>query len=150
MTTHLLSEQRENGIITDGQGYGLQGMREIVEHIRQTELGQELTLPELYRLGYFAWNTWNRDLAELTEERLAEIQIAENDSFVGEYNTPAEFAEELSFEYGLVDSQFADNVVIDWAATYDSQFQYDYSHETLRGYDNGELFFFSFFWSNNA
>ena len=143
-----LSEQKESGIITDGEGYGYYGLRELVNHIKATELeDQELDFDEVLRLALFAYNNHETDLALLTAERLAEILEQEQEAYAGEYSTEAEFAEEMAIEFGLIDSEAIRNVVVDWEGTYTYLFQFDYDNYTVRLNDeeNG-IFFARYFW----
>jgi hypothetical protein len=149
--TIYLSEQKETGIITDGEGYGYYGLREIVEHIKATELeGQELDFDEVLRLALFAYNNHETDLALLTAERLAEILEQEQDAYAGEYSTEADFAEDLADQLGMVDEEATKFLVIDWQGTYNYSFQWDYYNFTVRLNDeeNG-IFYARYFWRSN-
>jgi hypothetical protein len=147
--TIYLSEQKETGIITDGEGYGYYGLREIVEHIKATELeGQELDFDEVLRLALFAYNQNETDLALLTAERLAEILEQEQDAYAGEFSTEAEFAEDLITETS--EAILPAWVVVDWQGTYNYACQYDYHNYTVRLNDeeNG-IFYARYFWRSN-
>jgi hypothetical protein len=143
-----LSEQKESGIITDGEGYGYYGLREIVNHIQATKLDdRELDFDEVLRLALYTYNNHETDLALLTAERLAEILGKEEDDFAGEFSTEAEFAEDLADQIGMVDEEATKFLVIDWQGTYDYSFQYDYYNYTVRLNDETHgLIYARYFW----
>jgi hypothetical protein len=141
-----LSEQKESGIITDGEGYGYYGLREIVNHIQATKLeDQELDFDQVLRLALFTYNNHETDLALLTAERLAEILEEEEEAYAGEFSTEADFAEDLITETS--DAVLPDWVVIDWQGTYNYALRFDYYNYTVRLNDeeNG-IFFARYFW----
>ena len=141
-----LSEQKESGTITDGEGYGYYGLREMVDHIKATELeGQELDFDEVLRLALFAYNNHETNLELLTAERLAEILEEEQEAFAGEFSTEADFAEDLITQTN--DQDLPDWVVIDWQGTYNYALRFDYYNFTVRLNDeeNG-IFFARYFW----
>jgi hypothetical protein len=143
----MVAEQKQSGIITDWQGYAYNGLREIVDHIKATELeDRELDLDETMRLALFIWNGYETDLALLTAERLAEILQIEEDSFAGQFDTEAEFAEEMAIEFGLIDSEAIRNVVVDWEGTYRYSFQFDYHNYEARFIDHDESVYSRYFW----
>jgi hypothetical protein len=141
-----LSEQKESGIITDGEGYGYYGLREMVNHIKATEFeGQELDFDEVLRLALFAYNNHETNLELLTAERLAEILEEEQEAFAGEFSTEADFAEDLITQTN--DQDLPDWVVIDWQGTYNYALRFDYYNFSVRLNDeeNG-IFFARYFW----
>jgi hypothetical protein len=148
-TYTTISEQRENNIITDFGGVAYNGLREIVEHIKNTELEEELDLDEVMRLALYTWNNHETKPEDLTAERLAEIWQMENDAFAGEFDTEADFAEEMAIEFGLIDSEAIRNVVVDWEGTYRYSFQFDYYNYEARFIDGGELVMARYFWRNH-
>ena len=146
-TFTTIAEQRENNVITDFGGNAYNGLREIVEHIKNTELPEiELDLDEVMRLAIYTWNNCETDLAALTPEKLAEIIELENDFYVGEFDSEADFAEEMAIECGLIDSEAIRNVVVDWEGTYRYTFQFDYYNYEIRFIDGGELVMSRYFW----
>lgn len=145
-----ISEQRENNIITDFGGVAYNGLREIVDHIKKTELPEiELDLDEVMRLAIYTWNNCETDLALLTADRLAQILEMENDAFVGEFDSEADFAEEMAIEFGLIDSEAIRNVVVDWEGTYRYTFQYDYYNYEARFIQDSELVMARYFWGSH-
>ena len=149
-TYTTISEQKENNIITDWGGHAYNGLREIVEHIKNTELPEiELDLDEVMRLALYTWNNCETDLALLTPERLAEIKEEEDLAFEGEFSTEAEFAEEKSVDFDLIDTEATRNVVIDWEATYRYTFQYDFHNYEARWIDGEELVMARYFWRSH-
>jgi len=54
----------------------------------------------------------------------------EEEAYVGEYESEADFAEQMSHELGII---MSDDVVtwleIDWGGTYDKTFQWDYNND---------------------
>lgn len=144
-----ISEQRENNIITDFGGVAYNGLREIVEHIKNTELEEELDFDEVLRLALYTWNNHETKPEDLTAERLAEIWQLENDAFAGEFDTEADFAEEMAIEFGLIDSEAIRNVVVDWEGTYRYSFQFDYYNYEARLIDGENLVMSRYFWRNH-
>jgi hypothetical protein len=146
-TFTTIAEQRENNVITDFGGVAYNGLREIVEHIKNTEIPEiELDLDEVMRLAIYIWNGHETDLAALTPEKLAEFIELENDVYVGEFDSEADFAEEMAIEFGLIDSEAIRNVVVDWEGTYRYSFQFDYHNYEVRFIDGGELVMARYFW----
>jgi hypothetical protein len=145
----MTREQKETGVITDWQGYAYSGLREVVDHIKNTELEEELDLDETMRLAFYIWNGHETDLALLTAERLAELLELEQDAFAGQFDTEAEFAEEMSIEFGLIDSEAIQNIVVDWEGTYRYSFQFDYHNYEARFIDNGESVYSRYFWRSH-
>jgi hypothetical protein len=149
-TYTTISEQRENNVITDFGGHAYSGLREIVDHIKNTELPEiELDLDEVMRLAIYIWNGHETDLAALTPERLAEIKEEEDLAYEGEFSTEADFAEEKAIDFGLIDTEAIRNVVIDWEGTYRYTFQYDFHNYEVRFIDGGELVMARYFWRSH-
>lgn len=145
----MVAEQKESGIITDWQGYAYNGLSEIVDHIKNTKLEDELDLDETMRLAFYIWNNHETDLALLTAERLEELLEKEQDAFAGQFDTEAEFAEEMAIEFGLIDSEAIANIVVDWEGTYRYSFQYDYHNYEARFIDHGDSVYARYFWRAN-
>jgi hypothetical protein len=148
MTSYTtITEQRENNIITDWGGVAYNGLREIVEHIKNTELEEELDLDEVLRLALYTWNNHETKPEDLTPERLAEIWAMENDAYAGEFSTEADFAEDLITQTS--DQELPSWVVIDWQGTYNYALQFDYYNYEARLIDGGELVMSRYFWRAN-
>jgi hypothetical protein len=144
----MTREQKETGVITDWQGYAYNGLKEIVEHIKNTKLeDRELDLDEVIRLALFIYNGYETDLALLTAERLAEILEEEEDAFAGQFDTEAEFAEDLITQTS--EAILPDWIVIDWQGTYNYACQYDYHNYDVRFIDHEESVYARYFWRSN-
>lgn len=130
---------------TSWDGTVYQGLGNLYQQLQQDEYQEytaDLDSTELLRLALFAWNgNWS-----LVPEDLWLLIPQENDAFWGEYKTEAEFAEEKSRELDLIDEQATKNLVIDWQATYNYSWQYDFFNYDIIDSDGN---YRRFFWQNN-
>lgn len=130
---------------TSWDGTVYQGLSNLYQQLQQDEYKEytaDLDSTELLRLALFAWNgSWS-----LVPEDLWLLIPQENDAFWGEYKTEAEFAEEKSRELDLIDEQTTKNLVIDWQATYNYSWQYDFFNYDIIDSDGN---YRRFFWHNN-
>ena len=130
---------------TSWDGTVYQGLGNLYQQLQQDEYQEytaDLDSTELLRLALFAWNgNWS-----LVPEDLWLLIPQENDAFWGEYKTEAEFAEEKSRELDLIDEQATKNLVIDWQATYNYSWQYDFFNYDIIDSDGN---YRRFFWHNN-
>lgn len=130
---------------TSWDGTVYQGLGNLYQQLQQDEYQEytaDLDSTELLRLALFAWNgNWS-----LVPEDLWLLIPQENDAFWGEYKTEAEFAEEKSRELDLIDEQTTKNLVIDWQATYNYSWQYDFFNYDIIDSDGN---YRRFFWQNN-
>lgn len=130
---------------TSWDGTVYQGLGNLYQQLQQDEYQEytaDLDSTELLRLALFAWNgNWS-----LVPEDLWLLIPQENDAFWGEYKTEAEFAEEKSRELDLIDEQATKNLVIDWQATYNYSWQYDFFNYDIIDIDGN---YHRFFWQNN-
>lgn len=128
----------------DGKVYN--GLGDLYDQLRQGEFleyTEDLNDDELLRLAMFAWNGgWS-----LVPEDLPLLIAQEQEAYWGEYDTEAEFAEEKSIELDMIDQEATKNLVIDWQATYNYTWQYDFFNYEVIDITGG---YRRFFWSNNV
>lgn len=132
--------------IADWDGKVYQGLGDLYDKLRQGEFleyTEDLNDDELLRLAIFGWNgRW-----DLVPEDLALLIPQEQEAYWGEYSSEAEFAEEKSIELGMLDEEATKNLVIDWQATYNYTWQYDFFNYAVVDVDGS---YRRFFWSNNV
>ena len=106
---------------------GYAGLTGIHAELQEGEFAQytaDLTPDELLRLALFAWNGgWS-----LVPEDLPALIAQEQEAYQGDYESGAEFTQELLFETGLIPDGLSDWIVIDYEATWNYALSYDY-HE---------------------
>lgn len=128
----------------DGKVYS--GLKEQLDELQQGEFLEytsELDADELLRLAMFAWNGgWS-----LVPEDLPLLIGQEQEAYWGEYSSEAEFAEEKSIELDMIDQEATKNLVIDWQATYNYTWQYDFFNYEVIDLDGN---YRRFFWNNNV
>lgn len=60
-------------------------------------------------------------------DNIEELAVEERDAYVGQWDSTAQFAEEMAHELGIIGSDDVTTfLVIDWEATWDSTFRFDY------------------------
>ena len=132
--------------IVDWDGKVYQGPGDLYDQLRQGEFleyTEDLNDGELLRLATYAWsNGWS-----LVPEDLVVLIAAEQEAYWGEYSSEAQFAEEKSIELDMIDQEATKNLVIDWQATYNYTWQYDFFNYAVVDVDGS---YRRFFWSNNV
>ena len=105
------------------------------------EYTEDLDPDELLRLAIYAHNgSWG-----LVPEDLFMLIPEEQEAFWGEFDTKGEFAENYLTEVGDIDTIATQNLVIDWEATYDYSFQFDFFFYDVIDIDGN---YRRFFWRN--
>lgn len=132
--------------IADWDGKVYQGLGDLYDQLRQGEFleyTEDLNDDELLRLAIYAWsNGWS-----LVPEDLVVLIGEEQEAYWGEYSSEAEFAEEKSIELDMIDQEATKNLVIDWQATYNYTWQYDFFNYAVVDVDGS---YRRFFWNNNV
>lgn len=132
--------------IADWSGKVYQGLGDLYDKLRQGEFleyTEDLNDDELLRLATYAWsNGWS-----LVPEDLVVLIAVEQEAYWGEYSSEAEFAEEKSIELGMLDEEGTKNLVIDWQATYNYTWQYDFFNYEVIDLEGN---YRRFFWNNNV
>lgn len=132
--------------IADWDGKVYQGLGDLYDKLRQGEFleyTEDLNDDELLRLAIYGWNgRW-----DLVPEDLALLIPQEQEAYWGEYSSEAEFAEEKSIELDMIDQEATKNLVIDWQATYNYTWQYDFFNYAVVDVTGS---YRRFFWNNNV
>lgn len=132
--------------IADWDGKVYQGLGDLYDKLRQGEFleyTEDLDDDELLRLAVYGWNNG----ARFVPEDLPLLIAQEQEAYWGEYSSEAEFAEEKSIELDMIDQEATKNLVIDWQATYNYTWQYDFFNYAVVDVDGS---YRRFFWNNNV
>lgn len=98
--------------LTAWNGETYTGLGGLFDTIR--EQFEDLDMEEALRLAIYAWNS----NAIANKLDLADVLTEEQECFVGDFESEAHLAEEVTMEGDCI--RLPDYVVIDWQATYDS------------------------------
>ena len=107
----------------NGETY--KGASDYYEQFRQGEFSQyteDLDPDELLRLALFAHNGYWR----LVPEDLPALIASEQEAYQGEYDSGADFSEQIAEEIDPLPEGLANWIVIDWEASWERNLRHDF------------------------
>lgn len=105
----------------------------VMDLVRVIELNELHEDPD--RFAVWVWLTASHEVRELSEaelvEKLTELAEQEQDQFIGDYKSGAEFAYEYLVEINGVVIPEEIDVFVDWERVWDHSLSYDFNYEQV-------------------